>query len=146
MKTADKDRITRNFAVLASLVDMFRHLNDCCALVGRLDGKIVIDAGRTPDFLFDELGGAFLACCLASDSERLPIFSDLTPDEASQTVLLDADAVLRLDFESMMQYPALHEIRCLIEAIPPLPPDLANHFRLAITSNYANDHLSKCIA
>tara|TARA_R110000850_G_scaffold96514_1_gene201702 strand:+ start:3793 stop:4107 length:315 start_codon:yes stop_codon:yes gene_type:complete len=92
--------------------------------VGRLDGKIVIDAGRTPAFLFEELGGSFLACCLASETGCIPIFSSLTPDSVSQTALLDADAVLQQDFESIMQYPALFEVRCLIRAVPPLPPEL----------------------
>lgn len=131
--TPSERHVTHNFRVLASLADLFRHLNDCCALVGRLDGKIVIDAGRTPDFLFEELGGSFLACCVASETERLPIFSSLIPDEASQTILIDADAVLQQDFESIMQYPALFEVRRLIEAVPPLPQELADHFRLAMT-------------
>lgn len=130
--TPSERHATHNFQVLASLVDLFRHLNDCCALVGRLDGKIVIDASRTPAFLFDELGGAFLACSLAAETESLPIFSSLTPDEVSQTVLLDADAVLQQDFESIMQYPALFEVRRLIEAVLPLPQELADHFRLAM--------------
>src|SRR5690606_10575028 len=130
MKADEKQRVVNNFTVLRSLVDMFRQLNDCCALVGRLDGQIVIDASRTPTFLFDELCGPFLACYVSSETEHLSIFSGLSTDVASQTILLDASSVLHQDSESTADYPGVYEIRHRLDGIPPLPPELADHLRL----------------
>ena len=121
--------------MLRSLVDILRQLNDCCALIGRLDGQIVIDASRTPTFLFDALCGPFLACYVASETERLRIFSGLTADKATHTILLNAENVLQPDFETTAHYPALYEIRHLIGGIQSLPSELADDFRLALVAD-----------
>ena len=120
---------THNFAVLASLVDLLRHINDRCALVGRVDGAIVIDATRTPAWILEELHGSFLASYLASENGRLPVFCGLVEDEASQTVLLDAQPVLSQGLDAMKQYPGLLSIRRLLDGIPQIPHDLAAHFQ-----------------
>lgn len=128
-------RVTHNFRVLASLTDLLCQLADHRALVGRYGSRIVIDRSQAPALLLDELAGPFMACYLAAETEDaapLPVFDSLTAADAGQTVLLDADPVLRQGFEALAQYPALHNIRHLVEVIPPLPQDLADHYAAAL--------------
>lgn len=130
MKAGNKDPIAQNFAVLASLTDICRQLTDRCALVGRLGSKVVIDTSQAPALFLDELESIFHGCALTSETGdgSMRVFSRLTADSQSETLLLDANTLLRQGFDDFMEFPALREIHGLIEAIPPLPQELAAHY------------------
>ena len=117
-----------NFRVLASLVDLLRQLTDHCALVGRCGSRIVIAPGNAPPLFLGELESHFLPCYLASETGQLRLFSGLVPDLASDTILLDAAPLMRQTFADFADYPALRDVRRLVELIPEVPPELADHY------------------
>lgn len=117
-----------NFRVLASLVDLLRQLTDHYALVGRCGSRIVINLRNAPLLCLGALESHFLPCYLASECGQLSLFSGLALDVASETALLDASPLMQQTFADFADYPALRDVRRLVELIPEVPPELADHY------------------
>jgi hypothetical protein len=136
MDCTKEEAVERNFKVLTNLQEIFQSLNECDAIVGRDNDRIVVDLNRTPPIMLDEFGKIFQASSLVAPNGMMRIFYDFTSDE--KIMLLNINHTLYGDDDIFSKFPAFQEMRELLESIHVMTQEQSGVFEAMNNEMQAN--------
>ena len=123
MNCTEKEAKVKNFLVFDGLVDLFRLLSEHSAIIGRNHARIVVDLGKTPSIIMDEINDIFQSSKLFTPIGVFSIFSDFEADSDTEILLMNIARAFTDETEMFNKFPAFREIQCLLKEIPALSPE-----------------------
>ena len=123
MNCTEKEAKIKNFMVFDGLVDLFRLLKEHSAIIGRNHARIVVDLGKTPSIIMDEINDIFQSSKLLTPIGFLSIFSDFETDSDTEILLMNIARAFTEETEIFDKFPAFREIQGLLKEIPALSPE-----------------------
>ena len=128
MKTKRSEVTEQNFKVLDGLSELFKSLNEHCAIIGRDNARIVVDMNKSSFFTHEEFFEIHRKSVLVASNGSMNIFSDIQMDGETNILLLNINPSIMGNDEIFSKFLAFNEVWALVESIPTLSKEQSEYF------------------